>query len=380
MPTTTSPDPAKARRRLVDALTSEGALTEGSPWHEAFAAVPREVFVPRFTLSGPDGRRAVEPGEAGYLDAVYTDTTLTIRHDDAGTPTSSSSQPSLMARMLEAFTVPDNARILEIGTGTGYNTALLCHLLGAAQVTTIDVDPELTATARLRLADIGHHPAVVTGDGTQGHPAGAPYDGILATCGVDRLPVAWPRQVRPGGIVVTNIGNGVARLTVDRDGTAEGRFLPGDAMFMRARPEPDHTAPVAAQFTGLIMNETGTRREMDLPVSADEIVHTLAHEIWMLHHDVLSMSFGTDPTDPAAVVHGLVHPSTGSWARITPQAGDRVTVEHDGARDLWGERLDLAVQWAAARRPEPGAYTLTVEPCGTHTLRRTGAHPASWTL
>ncbi|MEU9609504.1 methyltransferase domain-containing protein [Streptomyces sp. NPDC048057] len=378
MPTATaSPDSAEARRRLADTLTAEGMLTEGSPWYEAFATVPREIFVPRFTLSGPDGRRAVEPGDADYLDAVYTDTTLTIRHDDAGTPISSSSQPSVMARMLEAFAVPADARILEIGTGTGYNTALLCHLLGAVQVTTIDVDPELTATARLRLADIGHHPTVVTGDGTQGHLAGAPYDGILATCGVDRLPIAWTRQVRPGGTIVTNIGNGVVRLTVDQDGTAEGRFLPDDAMFMRARPAPDHTAPAAGQFTGLIMKETGTRREMGIPVPADEVIHTLAHEVWMLQHDVLSMSF---ETDPATLVHGLVHPSSGSWARITPQAGDRVTVEHGGARDLWTERLDLAVQWAAAHRPRPGVYTLTIGSCGTHTLRRTGTSPVYWTF
>ncbi|MEW1551796.1 methyltransferase domain-containing protein [Streptomyces tsukubensis] len=376
MSTTTAPaNSAEARRRLADTLTADGALSPGSPWQRAFAETPREVFVPRFTLTGPDGRREVGPGAPGYLDAVYTDTTLTIRRDSAGTPVSSSSQPSLMARMLEVFTVPADARVLEIGTGTGYNTALLCHRLGADHVTTVDVDPDLTTSARDRLASTGHAPLVLTRDGTEGHPEGAPYDGILATCGVDRLPTAWPQQVRPGGIIVTNIGNGVAVLTVDEDGTAAGSFLPDDAMFMRARPEPGHTAPAANQYTGLVMNSTGDSRTERSPLPADQIVHATAHEIWMLHHDVLAMTLHPDGTP----VHGLVHPPTGSWARIT-QDGDQVTVEHGGPRDLWAERLDLTAQWTSAGRPAPGAYTLTVSSCGTHTLRRTGTSPMSWTL
>ncbi|MEU3602667.1 methyltransferase domain-containing protein [Streptomyces sp. NPDC006798] len=375
--TTVPADSAEARRRLADTLISEGALPSGSPWYRAFAETPREVFVPHFDLTGPEGRREVGPGAPGYLDAVYTDTTLTIRRDSAGTPVSSSSQPSLMARMLEAFTVPDGARVLEIGTGTGYNTALLCHRLGAARVTTIDVDPDLTSAARDRLAESGHSPLVLTGDGTEGHPEGAPYDGILATCGVDRLPTAWPQQIRPGGIIVTNIGNGVTVLTVNEDGTASGPFLPDDAMFMRARPEPGHTAPSAAQYTGVIINGTGDRRTERLPARAEDIVHATAHEIWMLHHDVLAVTLQSDST----TVHGLVHPDSGSWARITPRDDDeQVQVEVSGPRDLWAERLGLTTPWLEAGRPGPGIYTLTVDSCGTHTLRRTGTSPMTWTL
>ncbi|GLF92667.1 methyltransferase domain-containing protein [Streptomyces yaizuensis] len=368
-------DSAEARRRLADTLTAQGALAPGSPWHAAFAETPREVFVPRFTIAGPDGRRDIEPGDPGYLGAVYADTTLTIRRDSAGTPVSSSSQPSLMARMLETFTVPDGARVLEIGTGTGYNTALLCHRFGAGQVTSIDVDPDLTAAARERLAASGHTPLVLAGDGIEGHAGGAPYEGILATCGVDRLPTAWPQQVRSGGLIVTNIGNGVATLTVDEDGSASGSFLLDDAMFMRARPHPGHTAPAANQFTGLIMNSAGNSRTEAARVPIEEVVHATAHEIWMLHHDVLAMTF-----DPGGhTVFGLVHPPSGSWARITPDGG-QVTITHAGPRDLWAERLDLTASWITADRPGPSAYTLTVSSCGAHTIRRTGSSPAVWTL
>lgn len=375
--TTTTAASAEARRRLAHELTEDGALLPDSPWRHAFTSVPREVFVPRFTLSDDSGPCDIEPHSPDYLSAVYRDTTLTIRRDGNGTPVSSSSQPSLMARMLEAFSVSDHARVLEIGTGTGYNTALLCHRLGATRVTTIDIDPELTVTARRRLAQLGHAPRILTGDGTQGASDGAPYDGILATCGVDRLPAPWARQVRPGGLIVTNIGNGVARLIVGEDGTAEGRFLPDDAMFMRARPEPGHLAPAASQFTPLVMNGTGTRRTEGVPVPADEVVHATAHEIWMLHHDVLAMSF---TAEQATTVHALVHPPTGSWARVTPESGDRVMIEHSGPRDLWKERLILTTSWVTAGRPGPGAYALSVASSGKHVLSRTEASPRSWTL
>ena len=76
--------------------------------------------------------------------------------------------PSLMARMLEALDVRDGHRVLEIGTGTGYNAALLCHRLGACNVVSIDIDPTLIVATRKRLAGLGHHPTLVVGDGTAG--------------------------------------------------------------------------------------------------------------------------------------------------------------------------------------------------------------------
>ncbi|MER6914866.1 methyltransferase domain-containing protein [Streptomyces sp. NPDC000594] len=385
MTTTTAPGAsAAARRRLADALTSGGALAPGSPWYEAFASVPREVFAPEFTVSGPGGRRGFAPGDPGYLDAVYTDTTLITRRDGGGTATSSSSQPSLMARMLEAFAVPDGARVLEIGTGTGYNTALLCHRLGADRVTTIDVEPELTATARERLTESGNAPLVITGDGTAGYAEVAPYDGILATCGVNRIPTAWLHQVRPGGIIVTNTGNGIAVLTVDEEGNADGGFLPGDAVFMRARPGVGHITPTASQFTELLLGGDGRSRTVDLPATDDTaafltaVVHATAHEIWMVQPDVVAMTLVG--ADNGLDIYGLVHPPTASWARITPGHGARATVVHGGPRDLWSPRLALTTQWIAAGRPGPGPYTLSITATGGHTLRRTGTSPATWTL
>ncbi|GAA3848790.1 methyltransferase domain-containing protein [Streptomyces sedi] len=374
----------EARHALVDALTANGSLAHPG-WTAAFTAVPREMFVPRFTIRRDGARLVLAAGDPGYLEDVYADTSLVTRWDAAGTAVSSSSEPSLMARMLHAFDMPAGARVLEIGTGTGYNTALLCHHLGDTRVTTIDIDPALTTVAAERLAAAGHHPHVVTGDGTAGHPEGAPYDGILATCGVHRVPTAWLEQVRPGGLVVTNISNGIARLTVADDGSAHGRFLPAPAMFMRARPDTGHVAPAARQYAELVATgtATGRRRAAALPAEVDEdafyreLVFATAMETCLAHHDVLALSL-SDPD--SGTTHGLIHPPTGSWARITPQPGRRAHVEHSGPRDLWDERLRFATRWLAAGSPGPDAYTLRVTRSGDHTLRRDGNAPADWTV
>lgn len=120
-----------------------------------------------------------------------------------GLPTSSSSAPSIMAAMLDALDVRPDQWVLEIGTGTGWNAALLCELVGDAdRVTTVEVDPVLAERARGALEDAGYRTRVVTGDGAAGFPALAPYDRIIATCTVRDIPRAWLAQTRDGGLIV----------------------------------------------------------------------------------------------------------------------------------------------------------------------------------
>jgi protein-L-isoaspartate O-methyltransferase len=131
-----------------------------------------------------------------WLRGVYADVPLATRLRD-GELVSSSSQPSLMARMLAELRVADGDRVLEIGAGTGYNAALLAHRLGDGLVTTVDLEPEITESARAHLAAAGHRPTVVTGDGSRGVPEHAPYDRIIATCALTSIPRAWPAQCAP---------------------------------------------------------------------------------------------------------------------------------------------------------------------------------------
>jgi protein-L-isoaspartate O-methyltransferase len=172
-------------------------------WREAFAAVPRHLFVPYYYVAGPHGyeRRwgeSPDPGaRARWVRGAYEDVPLVTRLHD-GELVSSSSQPSLMARMLVALEVADGDRVLEVGAGTGYNAALLAHRLGDDDlVTTVDLKPEITESARRHLRAAGFHPAVVTGDGTRGAPEHAPLDRTIATCELSTVPRAWLARRAP---------------------------------------------------------------------------------------------------------------------------------------------------------------------------------------
>ncbi|MET8546316.1 methyltransferase domain-containing protein [Kitasatospora sp. NPDC004799] len=221
---------------------------------EAFLNVPRHPFVPVFYREEGGFHRPCE-NDAGWLREVYADRVLVtevdgVHAEDAGpegvrgAATSSSTLPSLMADMLDALDVRPGVRVLEVGTGTGYNAALLCHLAGAAHVTSVDRTERLVAAARTRLREVGFAPTVVAADGAGGYPGDAPYDRIIATCGVRRLPLTWLDQCAPGGLIVVPLGGAVARLTRLPDGRAVGRFLPRPAAFMPLRdggtaaPEP----------------------------------------------------------------------------------------------------------------------------------------------
>jgi protein-L-isoaspartate O-methyltransferase len=151
--------------------------------------------------------------------------------------------PSLMARMLEALDVQDGMRVLEIGTGTGYNAALLSRRLGQANVVSVEIDPGLVAQARSRLATLGYQPALVIGDGLAGAAAQAPYDRIIATAAVPEIPLAWIEQLAPGGKILANLrgdlAGGTLCLLTKHSGDDEviGPILPIGGHFMWLRPD-----------------------------------------------------------------------------------------------------------------------------------------------
>lgn len=228
-----------AHAAQVRELAAAGALDDPH-WRAAFAAVPRHVFVPYFWTGRGAGHERLwseDPDperRARWLRGVYADAPLATRLRD-GELLSSSSQPSLMARMLEALGVRDGDHVLEIGAGTGYNAALLCHRLGEDRVTTVDLDEEITESARTHLARLGYRPAVVTGDGARGCPSRAPFDRIMATCTLPLIPYAWLGQCRPGARILAPLATGLIALTVRDAAFAEGCFLPTPAYFVPLR-------------------------------------------------------------------------------------------------------------------------------------------------
>ncbi|MFE0352906.1 methyltransferase domain-containing protein [Streptomyces nigra] len=232
---------ASARAALVREIDRTGAWADDPVWRDAFEQVPRHLFVPYYYVgvSGGYERRWGESPDpaarARWMRGAYADVPLATRLRD-GELLSSSSQPSLMAMMLVALEVADGHRVLEIGSGTGYNAALLAHRLGDDDlVTTIDLEPEITESARRHLEAAGHRPVVATGDGARGVPERAPFDRIIATCTLPSIPRAWLAQCRPGARILTPFATGLVALTVTDAEHAEGRFLATPAYFVPLR-------------------------------------------------------------------------------------------------------------------------------------------------
>ena len=145
-----------------------------------------------------------------------------IRSDGEGFPVSASTQPAMMAIMLRQLGLGPRHRVLEVGTGTGYNAALIGCLVGNQEsVVTIDVIPELIEQARGNLTAVGYAGVrVVCGDGAAGAPDYAPYDRIIVTTGTWDFPPQWWTQLRPGGRIVPLSIRGI-QLSVGLDNAGD---------------------------------------------------------------------------------------------------------------------------------------------------------------
>ncbi len=181
---------ARLRNALVDALKERGLL-RSEALEQAMRRVPREYFVPE--IAQRDG-----------LERVYADDALITKRGSQGQPLSSSSAPSMMAIMLEQLDLRSGLRVLEIGTGTGYNAALLAELVGdPSLITTLDIEPDIVEQARQHLIDAGYPEIrVLCADGIEGLPDLAPFDRIELTVASDDIAPAWINQLSNNGRLV----------------------------------------------------------------------------------------------------------------------------------------------------------------------------------
>lgn len=171
---------------LVDDLKKKGVLQ--TPGIEAaFRTVRRHHFLP-----------------GTPLETVYSDRAISAKQNEQGQWLSSSSQPAIMAIMLEQLGLKPGHKVLEIGAGTGYNAALMAHIVGeTGRVVTIDIDEDLVEAAREHLAVAGFAQAqVVCADGGYGYPEAAPFDRIILTVGAPDITPAWWEQLKPDGRIV----------------------------------------------------------------------------------------------------------------------------------------------------------------------------------
>lgn len=168
------------RDRLIDMIELEGSVRDRRVL-QAMRKVPRHRFVPGMSLQ-----------------AAYLDTPLPIGHGQT------ISQPTVVGMMTEALALKGGERVLEIGTGSGYQAAILSLL--AAEVYSIELVEPLANEARARLQELGYRVQVRAGDGYAGWPDKAPFDRIVVTAAPPQVPKALTDQLAEGGILVLPVG------------------------------------------------------------------------------------------------------------------------------------------------------------------------------
>jgi protein-L-isoaspartate(D-aspartate) O-methyltransferase len=330
-------------------------LTGG--WRPAFAATPRELFVPDQALWVHDKRiktpidRDHDPGT--WMTAVYSDDFIITQLDDGagdgeGDATSSTSMPSVMLAMLNHLDACEGHTVLEIGTGTGYNAALLAHRLGAKSVVSIEIDADIAQRARSNLAKANRDVTVVIGDGADGYPPQAPYDRIIATCSVATVPWAWVAQTRPGGVIVTPWGPPMAndhllRLDVGPE-SAVGTIV-DSVGFMRLRAQRWRVTDEPDNFDDLAAHSSTN-------LDPHQILGNHSTLAVALHLGECRAIFEADPATGSEILWLLARDS---WACVCGGM-----VRQAGARNLWDEAERAYQWWIEQGQPDRQQLHLTI--------------------
>jgi methyltransferase of ATP-grasp peptide maturase system len=362
------------RHQLAVRLELDGHIRTPQ-WRAAVEDVPRHEFIPEFFVrvdpaSGPtlwDPTSAALSSPERSLALAYQDASQVTQLDGKttpsdvtgpveGNPTSSSTMPSLVARMWEDLEVNDGDRVLEIGTGSGYSTALGCHRLGADNITSVEFDPEVAERARQALARAGYKPRLIVGDGEDGAPEGAPYDRIIATCSFRHVPKAWIDQSKPGTVILVTLsgwlgGTGLVKLTVTSNGTAEGRFLPGYVSFMPSRAHTPEPAVIPDLSDKSVPRPTALGPETITTYGPAQMVAQLAVP------DAQHLQLSPDDGLPE---HLLVQPDE-SYVAFTGEPGSWL-VQQGGLNQLWDKVEAANEAWREAGEPPLDRFLVTVSP------------------
>ncbi|HEX6567971.1 MAG TPA: methyltransferase domain-containing protein [Acidimicrobiales bacterium] len=398
MPDTTS---AALRRDLVGRLQTAGHLHDDRV-AAAFAAVPRELFL------------ADHVERHGVADAYRDEAIVTRRDPSTGLPTSSSSQPAIMARMLEMLALRPGQRVLEIGAGTGYNAALLAHLVGEeGAVTSVELDADTAVAARRALVTARVPARVEVGDGTAGWPTAAPLDAVVATASTERVPRAWFDQLRLGGRLVVPLRLSPAAFWLQA--VAAFRKVPhgfdpvavtgGEFMGLRG-PEgtPDQRGRGARLTVGevadggrgralvelagpalagldraarqrLVVTALGFARHRQVPVGSSS-AHALLGYLALALPEERLVDVVRAPASPGRQALGVVDAVDGSLAVLVPvRAGRGVRLDAYGGARAEHAALAAAERWALAGRPRLADSRITirygpVRPHGWRSVRR----------
>jgi protein-L-isoaspartate O-methyltransferase len=345
-------------------------------WAETFRATPRSLFLPDLIwahdmATGRSAPVSRSDDPAAWERSAGANVPLVTQWDDGrhtgtepGTvPTSSASMPSVVAAMLCDLDVREGMRVLEIGTGTGWNAGLLARRLGSGNVVSVEIDAAVAERARGALARAGIGPVVVRGEGGDGWPDGAPYDRVIVTAGVRAVPPSWPAQTRPGGTILAPWGthysdqDALVRLTVGEDGSASGTFL-RMVEFMKLRDQrldwnrfrehvPEFPGDADVSRTSIALAELGGRYEpvrFVLGLRVPDCAH------------VVNRSDAGVGTGKA----WFFDLKSRSWAAAVWSGGPDAAVYQSGPRRLWDEVAAAYRWWVGRGAPDHTRFGLTV--------------------
>ncbi|MBV9711477.1 MAG: methyltransferase domain-containing protein [Ktedonobacteraceae bacterium] len=368
--------------RLVMAIEETRKHSLRPSVREAFLHVPRHLFVDAYYEGKEQVMAPLSQNEEHWyhwLAQIYRDEPLVTQRDERGMPTSSSSQPSVMAGMLEALNLHAGQAVLEIGTGTGYNAALLAKLVEDPHlVTTVDIDPTLINVARSHIEQaVGSGMTIRAWNGVDGYAPLAPYDGIIATGSFFPVPRAWIEQLRPGGRLVMDLhgqmGGGLIVIIKQPDGQAVGHFLTEwrHISFMRLRSTLEENVHLHLKgYQHFPLQE-------QVHISPDDSAyccashfatfeqfrgHENAFNTWLQWiFPTLSITWKGLVSEMLSAV--LTDHASQTVMRLEPQE-DGLAVVVRGERQLWSEIFHAYQDWLECGRPELEAYTLCVDPQG----------------
>jgi protein-L-isoaspartate(D-aspartate) O-methyltransferase len=373
-------DAAALRGALVDRLLADGAI-RSAPVEAVFRTVPRHVFAP-----------------GASMEEAYANTALRTKRDEHGVTMSSVSAPWLQAATLEQAELAPGMRCLEIGSG-GYNAALMAELVGeAGEVTTVDIDPDVTERARRCLVAAGyHHVRVVLADAEAGVADHAPYDRIIVTAGAWDIPPAWVAQLSAAGRLIVPLRmRGLGRSVVlDRVGDqliSREHMMAGFVPFQGEGRWRERLVLLHGEDVGLRIDESP-------PIDDGGLREALASQraeawsgvqfggmepfddlfLWLVTRSsavCLLTRKGTDAAralvDPASPIGTPTIVARRSFAYLTFREVDPRTSTHEfgaiahgpGAQSLAEEMSEHVRLWDRDHRHGPAAL-ITVHPAGT---------------
>lgn len=295
----------------------------------------------------------------GHLKKVYSDSALVTRVS-GGLPSSSTSQPRLVAQMLELLELTTGQRVMEVGAGTGYNAALMQEIVGkTGHVTTIDIQEYVVAQTQRLLQAAGYDRIeVIARDGALGCPENAPYDRIVATVGCPDISLNWADQLTEGGFMLIPLqhgGEGFNPLVrIWREGERVLGELVGLSGFMSIQGEL--AAEPRLSFVDQKEETAGSPiAERPLPEPVSSFRELEQHERWS-KVSALCWFLAIADGRMGWGVRGYGITERGRGACLIAKDMEKVDVYGDPL--LYDELVELCARWEALRSPGRHAWDL----------------------